>query len=140
MKLQKTSSGQEWERRDAVEERTVVQTEFSQNQAGHDQSNNASSTRSRSNQSMKSPCISPPVLSDHDTPPPVRIYHQTPPPVSVNSQIIPPVLIEDQKDYFKLCADPRLWAYEDVVGQLCQMDKKLKITDLKPLLDKKVDG
>jgi len=150
-KLQETSPGQEWERRDAVEERTMVQTESSQRQAGQEQSSIASSTRSyRSKQSKKSPSISPVVLIDHDTPPPVlinnytpppvQIYNHTPPPVLVNNQIIPPVLINDQKDYFKLCADPRLWAYEEVVGQLCQMDKKLKITDLKTLIDKKVDG
>jgi len=161
MRLQKTSSGQEWKRRDVVEERTMVQTESRQRQAVQDQSCIASSTRSsRSKQSKKSPCISPPVLidldtpppvqndhhtpppvqNDHHTPPPVQIFYHTPPPVLVNNQIIPPILINDQKDYFKLCADPRLWAYEEVVGQLCQMDKKLKISDLKPLLDKKVDG
>merc|ERR1712096_501655 len=95
-KLQETSSGQEWERRDAVEE-SMVQTESSQRQAGQEQSSIASSTRSyRSKQSKKSPSISPVVLIDHDPPPPVLINNYTPPPVLVNNQIIPPVLINDQ--------------------------------------------
>eukprot|EP00092_Neocalanus_flemingeri_P029557 GFUD01032103.1.p1 GENE.GFUD01032103.1~~GFUD01032103.1.p1 ORF type:complete len:377 (+),score=107.98 GFUD01032103.1:166-1131(+) len=50
--------------------------------------------------------------------------------------IIPQSVPEDNKP----SRDPRNWTYDQVVGELCRMDRRLLYKDLGPLLDKKVAG
>eukprot|EP00092_Neocalanus_flemingeri_P067779 GFUD01082771.1.p1 GENE.GFUD01082771.1~~GFUD01082771.1.p1 ORF type:complete len:337 (+),score=99.97 GFUD01082771.1:39-1049(+) len=50
--------------------------------------------------------------------------------------IIPQSVPEDNKP----SRDPRDWTYDQVVGELCRMDRRLLYKDLGPLLDKKVAG
>eukprot|EP00092_Neocalanus_flemingeri_P102544 GFUD01131171.1.p1 GENE.GFUD01131171.1~~GFUD01131171.1.p1 ORF type:complete len:121 (+),score=32.77 GFUD01131171.1:77-439(+) len=40
----------------------------------------------------------------------------------------------------RIKSDPRNWTYDQVVGELCRMDRRLLYKDLGPLLDKKVAG
>eukprot|EP00092_Neocalanus_flemingeri_P091410 GFUD01115876.1.p1 GENE.GFUD01115876.1~~GFUD01115876.1.p1 ORF type:complete len:223 (+),score=70.93 GFUD01115876.1:72-740(+) len=50
--------------------------------------------------------------------------------------IIPLSVPEDNKP----SRDPRDWTYDQVVGELCRMERRLLYKDLGPLLDKKVAG
>eukprot|EP00092_Neocalanus_flemingeri_P005347 GFUD01005761.1.p1 GENE.GFUD01005761.1~~GFUD01005761.1.p1 ORF type:complete len:376 (+),score=118.16 GFUD01005761.1:45-1172(+) len=50
--------------------------------------------------------------------------------------IIPQSVPEDNKP----SRDPRNWTYDQVVGELCRMDRRLLYKDLGPLLDKQVAG
>eukprot|EP00092_Neocalanus_flemingeri_P057736 GFUD01068695.1.p1 GENE.GFUD01068695.1~~GFUD01068695.1.p1 ORF type:complete len:336 (+),score=104.61 GFUD01068695.1:137-1009(+) len=50
--------------------------------------------------------------------------------------IIPQSVPEDNKP----SRDPRDWTYDQVVGELCRMDRRLLYKDLGPLLDKQVAG
>eukprot|EP00092_Neocalanus_flemingeri_P029558 GFUD01032104.1.p1 GENE.GFUD01032104.1~~GFUD01032104.1.p1 ORF type:complete len:380 (+),score=114.32 GFUD01032104.1:48-1187(+) len=50
--------------------------------------------------------------------------------------IIPQSVPEDNKP----SRDPRDWTYDQVVGELCRMERRLLYKDLGPLLDKKVAG